>query len=342
MLGISGILILFVFQTVHDKIDSVTGLEEHIIKETKARISAEENTFKQKISEISSDVTASPIDIRRGVYRIQSELVFCVDQWNKYLAVIKRNPKPSPASTTPVSASPKPINASTELISGTSETGTSSPRSPPEDQDPLKKGHRRVRSDGSLTGMRHNVTRSLSEHARQGLHRSMDDILSTRTSTKDSESKSSHSKSSDLKHAESRYSKLTSSTKKFLKSLTESAYKKIEVKLNLLNLDIYLILSKKRPTFFSGRIPPIFLNLSYFSARFHWKSTTVSQAVPARQCWSMRSTSRLSTRTRSPPTSTAPNSSSSNLQIPPQATPHSASNTSTLDPWCTKWRIRAG
>ena len=203
----------------------MTGLEENLVKESKTKLATEDTSFRQKMSDISNS-SRSPIEVRRAIYRLQSELVFCIDSWNKYLADMKRKPK-SKASA----------YASSELLSSTPED-SSAPMSPkiPDTLQPMCKSHRRVRSDGYLSI---SLSRSLSQRGNLTLHQSVDNLLDTKN-TEDCRCVQSEDggvlekpceleeKVDDLKHSESRFSKMASGTKKLFKALTDS-YKKIEV-----------------------------------------------------------------------------------------------------------------
>ena len=60
-----------------------------MLNEARKRLSAEDVNFKQNLANISLETETSAkenaIDIRRKIFQLQSDLVFCIDWWNKYL-----------------------------------------------------------------------------------------------------------------------------------------------------------------------------------------------------------------------------------------------------------------
>lgn len=204
---------------MNDKLDTLSGLEEPIVRESRTKLATEDTIFRNKLSEITNNLSGSPVDVRRAIYRLQSELVFCIDSWNKYLAEVKRKPKTKPAAY-----------ASSEILGSTPDDSpaTLSPK------NPEKKGHRRVHSDGYLSL---NIgADSKPFNGRRSLYRSAEDLLSQKKDETDGDhddnggalEKSCEHKPDDLKHGESRFSKMAYNTKKLFKAFTDS-YKKIEV-----------------------------------------------------------------------------------------------------------------
>ena len=210
-------------QAVNEKLDACSGLEENVLKESKTKLATEDTTFRQKLTDITSQPTRSPIEVRRLIYRLQSELVFCIDTWNKYLADIKRKPKSKPAAY-----------ASSEMLSSTPDDSPSTLS--PKVSKRICKSHRRVRSDGYLDFREDVLSKPFNNPGPLTLHRSVDDLLSTKKTENCycvDGSGGVLEKSCDTKgdvdiRQESRFSKMASGTKKLFKALTDS-YKKIEV-----------------------------------------------------------------------------------------------------------------
>ena len=198
----------------------MNGCDDVTIKEARAKLAAEDALFKQKISDLTRSVTESPIFVRREIYKIQSDIFFCIDTWNKYLAVIKRRPK---------SSSKQAIGLSCETLnSSRDELDQMSPKLSIEEGDKSAKTHKRVYSDTYLLEKARTITRCGNDS--RGLSRSMDDIFE-KTNVKSDERTGFKSPKLSKLHNEStssRYSKMALKTKKFFNAITDP-YKKIEV-----------------------------------------------------------------------------------------------------------------
>lgn len=208
-------------QAVNEKLEACSGLEENVLKDSKTKLATEDTTFRQKLTDITSDLSRSPIEVRRLIYRLQSDLVFSIDTWNKYLADIKRKPKSKPANY-----------ASSEMLSSTPDDSPSTLS--PKVSKRICKSHRRVRSDGYLDLRDEILSKPFNNPS--AFHRSVDDLFSTKKTETclcvDGSGgvleKSCVTKVDGDIRQESRLSKMASGTKKLFKALTES-YKKIEV-----------------------------------------------------------------------------------------------------------------
>ncbi|KAL5256190.1 hypothetical protein ACHWQZ_G011420 [Mnemiopsis leidyi] len=207
-------------KAVNEKLEACSGLEENILKDSKTKLATEDTTFRQKLTDITSDLSRSPIEVRRLIYRLQSDLVFSIDTWNKYLADIKRKPKSKPANY-----------ASSEMLSSTPDDSPSTLS--PKVSKRICKSHRRVRSDGYLDLRDEMLSKPFNNPS--AFHRSVDDLFSTKKTETclcvDGSGgvleKSCVTKVDGDIRQESRLSKMASGTKKLFKALTDS-YKKIE------------------------------------------------------------------------------------------------------------------
>ena len=134
-----------------------------VLNEARNRLSAEDVKFKQNLANISLETETSAmenaIDIRRKVFQLQSDLVFCIDWWNKYLFDLMKGrndgssgkkKRHSKAFTGGV-----PAEYFYNLVEPEKDCLSSAASSPNANKPPIiltshDKTHRRSRSDSSL------------------------------------------------------------------------------------------------------------------------------------------------------------------------------------------------